>query len=106
MEDVTMTEMNEARENEKLTGKAFVSLPSRSEQQTFQLEIILGGEVTRLQAPPGSKLPEKCLFDRRHDGLEVKSCIEILPLIYVVGCSCGYSVEMREVNEGFMPYKQ
>jgi len=86
-----------------LTGKVFESVRFDGhtviENESFQLEAVLEGEVTRLQAKGSA--PQECLYDKRHSGLELRDALESLPPIYLVGCNCGYTVGMKDVNEGF-----
>ena len=65
----------------------------------FQLEAVINGHVTRLQAD--GSIPESCLYDRRHTGLEAKRVLETWPPDYLVGCRCGYEVVMKDVNRGY-----
>ncbi len=86
-----------------LTGKVYISSRFDGhtviENESFQLEAVIGGEVTRLQAK--SSAPEECLYDKRHSGLELRDALESLPPLYIVGCNCGYTVGMKDVNESF-----
>ena len=89
--------------NNTLTGKVFVGSwfddYTAIENDSFQLEAMLDGQVTRLQADV--PVPEDCFYDKRHSGLEIKRVLEKFPPKYVVGCNCGYEVTMTDVNEGF-----
>lgn len=89
--------------SDHFTGKVFRSYRfdghTSIENEKFQLEAVIDGQTTRLQAE--GQIPEGCLYDRRHSGLELKSVLESYPAIYVVGCNCGYEARMRDVNAGF-----
>lgn len=92
-------------EQNKLTGKVFVRSQSFSvPKKTFQLEAVIDGNVTRLQAE--GEAPEACLHDKRHSGLKITGIMESLPPQYNVSCDCGYSVHTQDVNQLYVPFKQ
>ncbi len=86
-----------------LTGKVFESVRLAGdtvvECEFFQLEAVIDGERTRLQGK--GPVPEGCIYDSRHNGLELTTVLESIPPTYVVGCNCGYKVRMKDVNAGF-----
>jgi hypothetical protein len=85
----------------EFTGKAFkkrIQLDEKKESHYFQLEAMIDGELTRLQAE--GDVPERCLYDKRHS-LLINGALESYPPIYLVGCECGYSVQMEDVNSRF-----
>ena len=92
---------------EGLTGKVFVKYEAfvrKEEDKGFQLEAVIDGNMTRLQA--SGEVPEACLFDRRHSGLRIKEVLESFPPQYVVGCDCGYKANMSDVNSEYKPFRQ
>ncbi len=86
-----------AKRKDGLTGKFYMG--TQLENNSFQLEAVIDGEVTRLQA--NGSVPADCLYDKRHSGLKLERVQETFPPTYIVGCNCGYTVGMKDVNEGF-----
>jgi hypothetical protein len=85
----------------KLTGRVFKKNIQTDNEGTpsFQLEAQVDGVFTRLQAE--GELPETCLFDRRHSGLQITEVLDSFPPQYMVRCSCGYNTIMRDPNYFF-----
>ena len=90
---------------DELTGKVFVKSELHVKEKGdkgFQLEAIIDGNLTRLQA--SGEVPVACVYDRRHE-LSV-AARESLPPQYIVSCKCGYQIEMADVNSHYKPFAQ
>ena len=86
-----------------LTGKLFLS--AQSSRQLFQLEAIIDDNYTRLQAE--GSLPAECREKKEgHSGLKIDRVQETFPPTYIINCSCGYEIEMEDVNYAFFQYKK